>query len=62
MYNVSMERINISLTPQQLDALRKYRKETSIGISELIRRLVDEWRIQNAKDNGVVEVPNEPQP
>lgn len=38
-----MERINISFTPQELERMRQYKEETGIGISELLRRLVDEF-------------------
>jgi len=38
-----MERINISFTKSQIERMRRYRKETGIGISELLRRLVDEF-------------------
>jgi len=47
-----MERINISLTKQQLQWLREQRDKTGIGISELIRRLVDEQRIQDGNNTA----------
>ncbi len=40
---LGVERINISFTKAQLEQMRRYRKETGIGISELLRRLVDEF-------------------
>lgn len=39
-----MKRINIALTEHQLTWLQKQRKSTGIGISELLRRLVDDAR------------------
>jgi len=38
-----MERINISFTKAQLERMRRYKRDTGIGISELLRRLVDEF-------------------
>jgi len=45
-----MERINISFTPRQLERMRKHSEETGINISELLRRLVDEFFKQADKE------------
>ena len=46
----TMERINISFTPRQLERMRKHSEETGINISELLRRLVDEFFKQADKE------------
>lgn len=46
-----MERINISFTKAQLEQMRRYRIETGIGISELLRRLVDDFFKELSKKN-----------
>jgi metal-responsive CopG/Arc/MetJ family transcriptional regulator len=47
-----MERINISLTQKQLVSLRAYSKETGIGISELLRRLIDQFFSEQAESEN----------
>ena len=45
-----MERINISITKAQLERMRQHSEDTGIGISELLRRLIDEFFKQQDVD------------
>lgn len=38
-----MKRVNFHLTDKQIEALRKYAKETGLKVAELIRRAVDKF-------------------
>ena len=55
-----MERINITLTEDQLRALRQYRAKTGDNISYTIRRLVDQFfRSVSDGHTGAAERKNE---
>ena len=47
MYSVCMVRVDLYLTRNEIDRLKAISKETGITMSELIRRILDEWIVKN---------------